>query len=183
MSLPSRLARLDEAPLADKLRQAEALLPWARAEWAAAGSGLAGLAELADHLTALAQVMTDLGLPGLCAACGSRPGGGCCSAEMGEAADVILLLLNRLLGAEIRLAPGADGGCPFLAAGGCRLLVKPVFCLGYNCGAIHARLAPTGWARLDQATGPVQSCQYRLEQEILGCLRSAGAFVKLGGST
>jgi hypothetical protein len=120
----------------------------------------AALRRLREAARAIEALMAALGLPALCATCGARPGGGCCSAMMADEADAPLLLTNLLLGCEA--LPLRDDGveCRFLGPRGCSLAIKPLFCLDFNCDEI--RRGP-GFPALRRATGDLLRAYVDLE--------------------
>ena len=124
----------------------------------------------------LSRIMADMRLGGLCAICGTRPGGGCCSSFMAGENDVPQLLLNLLAGVEVRLLR-EDEECCFLGEQGCLLLFKPMFCLNYNCQQIRQGAAPAQMQRLEQGVGRLLQQQYALEQLLLEFLRQRGRLI------
>jgi len=121
----------------------------------------------------LAEIMAVLDLGSMCAACGGRCGGGCCSSFMAGENDVAQLLLNLLAGVRVEVLR-EDDECCFLGITGCLLLFKPMFCLNYNCRQLIQGAAPAGMRRLEQAVGRLLQQQYALEQLLLGVLRQGG---------
>ncbi|MBU4119631.1 MAG: hypothetical protein KJ555_12815, partial [Proteobacteria bacterium] len=125
----------------------------------------------------LAEIMAVLDLGSMCAACGGRSGGGCCSSFMAGENDVVQLLLNLLAGVRVA-ALREDDECCFLGITGCMLLFKPMFCLNYNCRQIIQGAAPAGMERLEQVIGRLLQQQYALEQLLLDVLRQTGRLAK-----
>ena len=121
----------------------------------------------------LSRTMASLNLGALCAACGVKAGGGCCSSFMAGENDVVQLLLNLLAGLPVAVLR-EDAECCFLGERGCLLLFKPMFCLNYNCQQIRLGAGPERMRRLDQATGELLQQQYALEQLLLEVLRKRG---------
>lgn len=121
----------------------------------------------------LAEIMAALDLGSMCAVCGGRNGGGCCSSFMAGENDVVQLLLNLLAGVRVE-ALREDDECCFLGISGCLLLFKPMFCLNYNCRQIIHNATPAGMQRLEQAVGRLLQQQYALEQLLLDVLRQGG---------
>ncbi len=121
----------------------------------------------------LARTMADLGLGALCAVCGAKAGGGCCSSFMAGENDVVQLLINLLAGVGVRVLR-EDEECCFLGESGCLLLFKPMFCLNYNCQQIRQGAGPVRMQRLEQGVGRLLQQQYTLEQLLLEFLRQRG---------
>jgi hypothetical protein len=128
------------------------------------------LALLRSHETALAGQMANMDLGALCGSCAAQPGGGCCSGYMEANSDVILLLMNRLQGIPVARQHEKSGECCFLGARGCTLVIKPMFCLNYNCSHIRNRAAAADMAELERLAGAMLTEQTRLEGLILRAL-------------
>ena len=114
--------------------------------------------------------MAAMDLGPLCGSCAARQGGGCCSSYMEANSDVILLLMNRLQGTTVQRQHDSSTDCCFLAAAGCSLPIKPMFCLNYNCSHIHEQAGPKEMARLEKLAGTLLTEQTRLEGIILTIL-------------
>ena len=130
----------------------------------------AALDELREHAEALAAHMRSLDFATLCTACASRPDGGCCSAYMADNVDAVLLLTNLLLGGDVRPVGTDPAGCRFLGERGCVFLIKPIFCLNYNCRAILDTTPAAGLAELFRRAAAVLSGQTRVEELLLARL-------------
>lgn len=128
-------------------------------------------------LTALAEelrrVMSVMQIFSLCRVCGGQPRGGCCSAEMANENDAVLLLMNLLAGCTVTMQREDGFECCFLGANGCVLLFKPMFCLNYNCTKIKERATRSELQQLEQATGQLLQEQYHLEKLLHENLRRA----------
>jgi hypothetical protein len=109
-----------------------------------------------DRLTHLEQgvgeAMGSMGMFELCAECGGRPTGGCCSAKMANETDSMLLLINLCAGFEVSLERDDGYECCFLGPRGCSLRFKPFYCLNYLCRQIHATSNREQLDRLERAT-------------------------------
>jgi hypothetical protein len=110
----------------------------------------------------------DLGL--LCGRCAARPGGGCCSAFMAGNTDSILLLINLLLGVTVQSRNNGEENCCYLGDRGCLFLVKPIFCLNYNCKHILDRTDTKNLEALYRFAAGVLSQQTRVESLLLEAL-------------
>lgn len=118
----------------------------------------------------LDSTMASMNLGILCSRCASTQGGGCCSSYMEANTDVILLLMNRLLGSRVQRQHAPSNECCFLGDKGCTLPVKPMFCLNYNCSHIHEAVGDTRMAALEFPAGQLLTEQTRLEALILQAL-------------
>jgi hypothetical protein len=120
----------------------------------------AAAAELDEHMGAMAMGT-------LCSTCAAKPKGGCCSAYMADNVDVAQLLINMLLGVRVvRDNPEGDECC-FLGAAGCIFLIKPIFCLNYNCKQIVTTSSQGDLHRLDILSGRVLQSHLALEEYLL----------------
>ncbi|ADW17078.1 hypothetical protein Despr_0904 [Desulfobulbus propionicus DSM 2032] len=159
----------DGTPM-DKLARARALLaglpamehdPCLQAE----------LQQLRRHAELLDEQMRAMHLGPLCSGCAAQPGGGCCSAFMAGNSDALQLLINLLLDVPLAFDAYSGDSCGFLGPRGCRFLIKPIFCLNYNCSHILNSADPADLTLLYQRSGAVLSCQTRIETSLIERLR------------
>lgn len=129
-----------------------------------------GLAQLRHQAQALEVQMAAMALGRLCSRCASRPGGGCCSAAMADNTDSIMLLTNLLLGVAIERQQQETADCCYLGQQGCLFVIKPFFCLTYNCQAILAGADGASLAALYQDAGRVMGQQGRVESLLIEAL-------------
>lgn len=139
---------------------------WLRSDGRAAAV-LKTIRQRADNLQ---EVMVALGMPRFCTACGARPEGGCCSAEMANETDAILILMNMLLGQEVARQREDGLECMFLGSRGCSLFLKPIFCLNYNCTKIKHGLSPAELSKLERASARLLQEQLVMEGLILAAI-------------
>lgn len=135
------------------------------------------MSRIGEAAEGLDQAMAAVVMAALCHRCGSKPTGGCCSLEMANETDSVLLLANMLLGIAVAIQREDGRECSFLGPKGCILRIKPIFCLNYNCDKIRAA-APPALAALERATGRLLTLQTELEAAILEelrCRKVAGA--------
>ncbi|MEN8140525.1 MAG: hypothetical protein ABFR97_04805 [Thermodesulfobacteriota bacterium] len=165
---------LYSAPVAQKLATAEAIYQEMGQELASDREVRAQLARLSDEGDILQQSMTDLFT--LCAQCGAREDGGCCSSYMAQETDGLQLLMNMLLGVKV-VVQRDDHECRYLGPEGCIFPLKPFFCLNYNCQQIIKANTPAALAPYLRASGRLLQQQYRLEQLLLEILRQKGILV------
>jgi hypothetical protein len=130
------------------------------------------LDQLRRHSQALNQHMRTMNLGQLCSGCAARPGGGCCSAYMANNTDSLQMLINLLLGVEVAQQQESGGNCRFLGAQGCLFLVKPIFCLNYNCTHILDSAEPKNLEVLYPLAAAVLSQQTKIEEVLLEALRN-----------
>ena len=119
---------------------------------------------------ALDGQMRAMDLGRLCSRCAARSGGGCCSAFMAGNTDSILLLINLLLGVTVQSRNNDEENCCYLGEQGCLFLVKPIFCLNYNCKHILDRTDTENLEALYRFVAGVLSQQTRVESLLLEAL-------------
>ncbi|MBC8207673.1 MAG: hypothetical protein H8E79_00685 [Desulfobulbaceae bacterium] len=119
----------------------------------------------------LEQQMTVMEMGKTCSACAVRPDGGCCSYYMTNENDGLQLFMNILAGLEVSVVRDDGVECSFLGSRGCILLLKPLFCLNYNCAEIKQVSAPADLGRLEQKTGDLLRAQVVLEQLLIAFLQ------------
>jgi hypothetical protein len=124
------------------------------------------LSELVLRARLLSALMVEFVIPPICVRCGSGPGGGCCSPEMGNDCDSLLVLMNLLAGRDVAVQRRDGIECFFLGPAGCILLFKPFFCLNYNCRKIKNGLAKDSMSAVEMHTGRLLFQQYLLEQHM-----------------
>ena len=129
------------------------------------------LYELQEIAKDLVHHMRLMALHDLCHDCASRSDGGCCSSYMAGETDGLQLLVNILLGIDIEDYRDNGPECCYLGPQGCIFAIKPIFCLNYNCHHILTGGTPVHLTRLEQLTGQLLNCQYRLEQLLLDRLQ------------
>ena len=115
---------------------------------------------------ALGRQMQEMDMGRRCSSCAARPDGGCCSSYMAGNTDAILLLINLLLGVQIEPYNNGDECC-YLGPQGCTFIIKPIFCLNYNCSHIKKAASKKEMATLEIRTGALLSRQISLEGLLL----------------
>lgn len=116
---------------------------------------------------ALQEQMQAMAMGQTCTLCATRAGGGCCSRYMAGENDVLQLLMNLLADVPVALQRDDDNECCFLGERGCILLLKPLFCLNYNCSHIKEKAGCTTLQLLEQRAGSLLSQQTELEGVLL----------------
>ncbi len=134
------------------------------------GQAVAVLKTIRQRADNLQEVMVALGMPRFCTACGARSEGGCCSAEMANETDAILILMNMLLAQEVARQREDGLECIFLGAKGCSLFLKPIFCLNYNCTKIKHGLSPAELFELERVSARLLQEQLVMEELILAAI-------------
>ncbi|MFH2122562.1 MAG: hypothetical protein ABIJ50_03635 [Pseudomonadota bacterium] len=115
----------------------------------------------------LQMQMAVMGMGGTCTQCAARVGGGCCSRYMAGENDVLQLLMNLLAGVQVAVQRDDLVECCFLGGAGCVLVMKPMFCLNYNCSHITGSEESAVLLLLEQQTGDLLRKQAVLEGLLL----------------
>ena len=161
-------------------------LAWARALYARHALDLKASALFQEQLDrlqlqtlALNGYMQSTGVNRLCSHCATHPDGGCCSAFMADNTDSILLLINLLLNIKVQYRNQVDENCCFLGDQGCFFLVKPIFCLNYNCTHILESGDTESLNGLYRLAAAVLSQQTRVETLLLEALTRHDRIIEL----
>lgn len=155
----------------DKLNQARMLYERLDGRAAEAPGLTETLAQLREHARDLDEQMRVMEMGRRCGQCAAALGGGCCSAFMAGNADAVQLLINLLMGVDVIHREQSGEDCGFLGPQGCLFLVKPIFCLNYNCSHILVGSAPEHLAALYRRSAAVLSRQTEAEGLLLEYLR------------
>ncbi len=138
------------------------------------GSALLGQEDIVGTLNRLRQCqamltsrMATMDMGRRCSACAAKPSGGCCSSYMAANTDAVLLLINLLIGSEVSIQHNNDIECCFLGSKGCTLVIKPIFCLNYNCSHIKNAASTAQMALLEQTAAALLGEQTLLETTLL----------------
>jgi hypothetical protein len=118
----------------------------------------------AQHLNAHMEAMC---MGELCVRCAQSEKGGCCSLFMAGETDAIQLLMNLLIGIDVKQLRSDGVECCFLGENGCLFLIKPIFCLNYNCKKIHDAASANDIQKLENLTGRLLRKQYEIEKKLL----------------
>lgn len=115
--------------------------------------------------------MEAMGMGELCVRCAQNVGGGCCSLYMAGETDAIQLLMNLLAGGDVEQLRNDGVECCFLGENGCLFLIKPMFCLNYNCTNIHDAASADDINTLEKLTRQLLSKQSEIETKLLDRLQ------------
>ncbi len=138
----------------DKIQMARALyVQWGRA--LLEDAGIRGLLQRLERDMAFShETMHLLGIDSACARCdATAPEGSCCSRGLENKYDVVLLLLNLLMGVGLDGGRSREDSCFFLGPRGCRLRVRSLLCIEYLCPELEEALGWEGLLRIQGATG------------------------------
>ena len=132
----------------------------------------AGDQQIIDSLAGLQHAQADLDrhmqimeMGRRCVVCAAKAGG-CCSSYMAGNTDALVLLINLLFDVDIKQRQKGDECC-YLGPTGCIFIIKPIFCLNYNCSHIQKAAGRGEMDTLSELTGALLSRQVELEALLL----------------
>lgn len=167
---PDFLQRLYSSSVSERLKTAQRLFDQFSGQLKnnkALTDGLEQLDLLARELSAHMNAM-DMGRQ--CVLCASEEGGGCCSLYMAGETDTVQILMNLLVGIDVKKVRDDGFECCFLGSEGCLFSFKPMFCLNYNCTRIKENCDKTVMQELERLSGKLLRQQYHVEQMILAII-------------
>ena len=113
------------------------------------------------------EMMTELGISGLCTRCAmDGDGAGCCSKEIEGWYEVPTLVLNLLVGNTLPKVRSQPSSCIFLGENGCILIVRYDFCVNYLCKKIEDSLDREALSLMRAQYGKELFSVWELEKEI-----------------
>ena len=118
--------------------------------------------------------MEEVGVVAECTECAINDGGSCCGRGIEDHFDVVLLLINLLMGSRLPSFPWDEEGCWFLGERGCRIVARHVICVNYICRRLYDRLDDRGLRLLQQKMIQETDAGFRLEEAIKKWLMSRG---------
>ncbi len=167
---PDFLQKLYSSSIADKLKTANNLYDQFYDQLTTDDSLNRALEKLQFLEKELSAHMTAMNMGAQCVQCASKEGGGCCSLYMAGETDAVQMLMNLLIGIEVRRVRDDGFECCFLGPAGCLFAFKPMFCLNYNCTHIKEKSGSAMLQKLEQLSGNLLRHQYFVEQMILGII-------------
>ena len=115
--------------------------------------------------------MLALGVVAECKTCEEKEGGSCCGAGIENKYDVVLLLINLLLGSSLENQEVTDNSCFFLGKNGCRLTARHVLCVNYICDKLQKKLTREELIALQTCAGEELETLFILHEIIKKRLR------------
>jgi hypothetical protein len=132
---------------------------------------------LRDYGRAIAETretMVRLGIAEACAACAQGSAGSCCSEQVEDWYDHLLLLINLLMGVEIPRHREVPGHCLFVGPDGCKLMARHSFGINYLCPELKARLGAAGTREFLAVAGRELFSGWELERALRTWLHGNG---------
>ncbi|MFH1999896.1 MAG: hypothetical protein ABIK28_09455 [Planctomycetota bacterium] len=121
------------------------------------------LATLRELTADIMVLMRETGLVEICRHCEEDEGGSCCGRGIENRYDAVLLLINLMLGMQLRKAPINKSSCRFLGEQGCSLLARIVICISYVCDSITLNIPVERLSGLREKEGELLKTLYQLD--------------------
>lgn len=158
-------------PVEEKIKWADALFEGFGQEILAASQMAANLNDYKRSIRASWQAMEASGVVAECTRCAVEDGGSCCGRGIEDKFDVIVLLINRLLGVELPKERMDETGCWFLGDRGCRLMARHVICINFLCKRLYANVPEEGIRQVQMAMEEETTRAFLLEEAVKAWLR------------
>ena len=156
----------------EKIEQAHNLLATRRSSLLEDPSICSLLGRLRDCIDNTNQTMFTFGVVAECKNCEEKEGGSCCGAGIENKYDVVLLLINLLLGCSLQNHKPLGNSCYFLGKNGCKLTARQVVCVNYLCDKLQKKLNREELLALLTCAGEELDTLFFLHEAIKKRLRS-----------
>jgi hypothetical protein len=117
--------------------------------------------------------MFTLGVVAECKNCEEKEGGSCCGAGIEDKYDIVLLLINLLLGCAVQNHEPVVNSCYFLGKNGCTLTARDVLCVNYICDKLQKKLTREQLLALQTCAGEELDTLFILHESIKKKLRAS----------
>ncbi len=124
------------------------------------------LQKLRDCIDNTNQSMLTLGVVAECKNCEEKEGGSCCGSGIEDKYDVVLLLINLLLGGSLQNHEPLGNSCFFLGKRGCKLTARHVLCVNYICDKLQKKLTREELIALQTCAGEELDTLFFLHEAI-----------------
>ena len=131
------------------------------------------LEKLQQRIMSSREVMIESGISEACKHCDEEQGGSCCGAGLENKFDVLLLLINILLGVPLPVEHNRPESCYLLTERGCVLKARLVLCVDYLCPKIMERLRHDELVRLQEISGDELTTVFTLYDAIKRFMRKS----------
>ncbi len=116
------------------------------------------------------ETMRHVGIVRECTACAVEDGGSCCGKGIEDKFDVVLLLINLLMGRRLPKVRFFSDGCWFLGEKGCTIIARHVICVNYLCKRLYRNIALDQIQKVQWAMAQETDLSFLLEESIKGWL-------------
>jgi hypothetical protein len=130
------------------------------------------LQKLRDCIDHTNHSMLTLGVVAECKNCEEKEGGSCCGSGIENKYDVVLLLINLLLGGSLQNHEPVDNSCFFLGKKGCKLTARHVLCVNYICDKLQKKLTMEELIALQTCAGEELNTLFFLHEAIKKHIRT-----------
>ncbi len=138
-----------------------------------ADSGISGrLRELSARAVESEKACVRSGVAEACRRCDQEEGGSCCGAGIEKRFTPELLLINLLLGVNLKESRYSAASCHFLDEHGCMLVAKDILCLNYLCLKLQKKIPTENLRRLQETNGLEMETLFILHDRIRNFIRN-----------
>lgn len=130
------------------------------------------LRKLGNCIETTRQSMVTLGVAAACKNCEENEGGSCCGSGIENKYEVVLLLINLLLGCSVQDHEPFGNSCLFLGKKGCTLTARHVLCVNYICNTLQKKLTREELIALQTCAGEELDTLFLLHEAIKKKLRT-----------
>ncbi len=120
------------------------------------------------------ETMRGVGIVRECTVCAVEDGGSCCGKGIEDKFDVVLLLVNLLMGCRLPKVRFSSDGCWFLGEKGCTIIARHVICVNYLCKRLYRKIALEQIQRVQWAMAQETDLAFLLEERIKEWLLGRG---------
>jgi hypothetical protein len=117
------------------------------------------------------KMMYKLGVAAACERCAQKGAGSCCFSGVENNYNVVLLLINFLLGHPPPETGEIKGKCLFVGKGGCKLLARHYYCQCFLCNDLKAELGGAAAQCLNQTVAQEIAVGWEVEETLRQWLR------------
>jgi len=164
--------RSTSTAIQEKIEQAHKLLETFGSSLVKDPSISALLQRLRECIDNTNQTMLTLGVVAECKNCEEKEGGSCCGFGIENKYDMVLLLINLLLGGSLQNHQPVGNSCFFLGKKGCKLTARHVLCVNYLCHKLQKKLTREELIALQTCAGEELDTLFILHEAIKKKIRT-----------
>lgn len=124
------------------------------------------LIKLDEKIENTQKKMLEIGVVRECADCAVNGEGTCCGERTAHKCDIIVLLINLLLGINLPTCNENPHLCFFLSKHGCILRARPVICVNYICHRLRCNIPHGQLVNLQHIAGEEITTLFMIEEFI-----------------
>ncbi len=129
------------------------------------------LSRYREAVEATWREMEAVGVVRECTHCAVEDGGSCCGSGIEDRFDVVLILVNYLVGRDVPEQRFDPTGCFFLGPKGCLLFARHTICVNYICKRLQENIPTESLQGLQERIGEECDAVFMLEEALKSWLR------------